>query len=493
MAEDDRGETPLSTRCAPGWYARGAGTRPARIQLAATVRLQAVEISGDYNIWYGRYSGERGHARSAPAATRCHLDTDAGLTLADYTESKAPFCLHFARGACAYGKACNFRHRAPLDEDESTSETRVDIFGRERHASFRDDMGGVGSWARDHRTLYVGRVCVLATESEVHATVYNHFSEWGEIDYCRVLMNKGCAFVSYKLRCAAEFAKEAMADQSLDHDEQLNVRWACEDPNPRAKAERLRVSAQLMLEAMRARGHAPPSSAAEPYGREEADEEAEGVEPPGAKRRRGAGPAAPKTREEAEAEAAALAAAMEEEAEAEAALAAAQRELQVTSKLDSILGRIDAAAPYTGASVQPAQRAATPVSAAVQPTRAAAPIPDGAAAAALNAGSSFGLGAETDGSLDLPPGVAQPVTAGSAAVRSAAPAADPSCAAAVACEWVGRWDSASGHSYFVNTRTGESRWAWEWGWAQQPMPGAGEQWAAYQYHGSAGVEDGAQS
>ncbi|KAJ1633491.1 hypothetical protein T492DRAFT_590232, partial [Pavlovales sp. CCMP2436] len=266
-------DAPPSSRCAPGWHAYGAGERPARLQLdLSTVKLQAVEVSGDYNIWFGRYSGERGYARSAPAATRCHLDTDAGLTIADHTESNAPLCLHFAHGACGYGKNCNFRHRAPLEADESSGETRVDIFGRERHATFRDDMGGVGSWQRDQRTLYIGRVCVTGAEAEVHATVWNHFSEWGEIEYCRVLMTKGCAFVSYRLRCAAEFAKEAMADQALEKDEQLNLRWASEDPNPRAKTERLRLSAKLLLDAMRARGHAPPDGGAEPYAHGYADE-----------------------------------------------------------------------------------------------------------------------------------------------------------------------------------------------------------------------------
>ena len=33
-----------------------------------------------------------------------------------------------------------------------------------------------------------------------------------------------------------------MAEQSLDHDEQINVRWAYDDPNPRAQAMRLRSS-----------------------------------------------------------------------------------------------------------------------------------------------------------------------------------------------------------------------------------------------------------
>ena len=46
-----------------------------------------------------------------------------------------------------------------------------------------------------------------------------------------------------------------MADQSLDNDEQLNVRWAYEDPNPRAQAAKLRNHAVQMLAAMADRGH----------------------------------------------------------------------------------------------------------------------------------------------------------------------------------------------------------------------------------------------
>jgi hypothetical protein len=440
-------------RCAPGWYAHGAGERPARVQLdLSAVRLQSVEVSGDYNIWYGRYAGERGFARSAPAATRCHLDTDAGLTMADHTESNAALCLHFARGACGYGKACNFRHRAPLDEDESSAETRVDVFGRERHAAFRDDMGGVGSWARDQRTLYVGRICVLRPEAEVHATVWSHFSEWGEIDYCRVLMAKGCAFVSYRLRAAAEFAKEAMADQALEANEQLNVRWATEDPNPRAKAERLRASAQALLQAMRARGHAPPER--EPYA---AGPDAEGHDERGSKRAR-----LPQTRDEALAEEAATAAAVQAEAEAEAALAAAQLELAALSKLDDILGRIEQAQPRPSAraaGLAPAEDCAAddepPPPGAEQPARprrAGAP-PPGAPALALPPGvahvapQAVGLPLGVAQAAALPPGVEQPH-------------ALPSHGAAGEwAEWMGMWDSASGHAYYYNATTGESRWA----------------------------------
>lgn len=100
------------------------------------------------------------------------------------------------------------------------------------------------------------------------------------LESARVLKAKGIAFVTYTMRCSAEFAKEAMAEQvgsptdgtalradcpthgrrghltcllsgrgraqSLDNDEQINVRWAYDDPNPRAQAMRLRNDAQTV-------------------------------------------------------------------------------------------------------------------------------------------------------------------------------------------------------------------------------------------------------
>lgn len=46
----------------------------------------------------------------------------------------------------------------------------------------------------------------------------------------RAMTGRGTAFVTYKYEANAQFAKEAMMHQSLDHDEILNVRWAAEDP-----------------------------------------------------------------------------------------------------------------------------------------------------------------------------------------------------------------------------------------------------------------------
>jgi hypothetical protein len=51
--------------------------------------------------------------------------------------------------------------------------------------------------------------------------------------------------VTYSNEANAQFAKEAMAHQSLDHNEILNVRWATTDPNPMAQArEKRRIEEQ---------------------------------------------------------------------------------------------------------------------------------------------------------------------------------------------------------------------------------------------------------
>lgn len=49
----------------------------------------------------------------------------------------------------------------------------------------------------------------------------------------------------------AQFAREAMAHQSLDHDEVLNVRWATEDPNPMAQKREARRIEEQAAEAIR--------------------------------------------------------------------------------------------------------------------------------------------------------------------------------------------------------------------------------------------------
>jgi hypothetical protein len=59
--------------------------------------------------------------------------------------------------------------------------------------------------------------------------------------------------VTYINEYNAQFAKEAMACQSLDNDEILNVRWATEDPNPTSKVAEKRRLEEMGREAIQAR------------------------------------------------------------------------------------------------------------------------------------------------------------------------------------------------------------------------------------------------
>ena len=66
------------------------------------------------------------------------------------------------------------------------------------------------TFSRENRTLYVGR---LNTTRPLQKLLSEQFAEFGEIESVKVLKDKACAFVKFRLRAAAEFAKEAMACQ----------------------------------------------------------------------------------------------------------------------------------------------------------------------------------------------------------------------------------------------------------------------------------------
>ncbi|KAG0363813.1 Pre-mRNA-splicing factor [Gamsiella multidivaricata] len=231
-------------------------SRPARRQVAKEkVFGQQGSVAGrssgqpgqTYNIYYDRWSGggrsrESGGSGKEKAAYRCDLTKDSGRTKGTYNPN-AYFCAFFAKGCCPNGEDCGWLHRIPTRQDHVDS--GMDVFGRERFDEHRDDRGGVGSMRSDSRTLYVGRI---QPSPDIQAVVEKHFSAWGEVERLKVLADKGVAFVTYRSRLNAEFAKEAMANQSLDHTEVLNIRWATEDPNPRVQAVNKRKAVELTRE-----------------------------------------------------------------------------------------------------------------------------------------------------------------------------------------------------------------------------------------------------
>lgn len=224
--------------------------RPARPQVdPGTFKSEPPPQTGTiFNIWYNKWSGgdrEDKYLSKTAAPSRCDIARDSGYTRGDKIAGSY-FCLFFARGLCPKGHECEYLHRLPGIHD--LFNPNVDCFGRDKHSDYRDDMGGVGSFMRQNRTLYVGRIHVT---DDIEEIVARHFAEWGQVERIRVLTARGVAFITYSNEANSQFAKEAMAHQALDHSEVLNVRWATMDPNPLAQKREARKIEEQAAEAVR--------------------------------------------------------------------------------------------------------------------------------------------------------------------------------------------------------------------------------------------------
>jgi hypothetical protein len=230
--------------------------KPARKQVKPgdVEKKETPQTGKEYNIWYNKWAGgdrEDSYSNKTKSQTRCNIRKDAGLTRANTTGIKY-CCIFFARGCCPYGWECEYLHTLP-DPETALPDSSKDCFARDKFADYRDDMGGVGSFNRQNRTLYVGRIKETGNGQETEEVVLRHFKEWGDIERVRVLQYRSVAFVTYVSEFSGQFAKEAMACQSLDNDEILNVRWATEDPNPVQKVAEKRRLEDMGQEAIRAR------------------------------------------------------------------------------------------------------------------------------------------------------------------------------------------------------------------------------------------------
>jgi hypothetical protein len=232
-------------------------TRPARKQIDKPFIKDFAYKQGEeeYNIWYDKYLNDRGARERVPAATRCDPEQDVGFTKADLMESeRAYFCLHFIRGCCVEGGNCRFLHHFPTIEDCRKVDAIRDIFGRTRHAGHRDDMGGIGCFQKECRTLCVGDIKIPPGNDpvgQVNEMLWRHFGMWGRVQDIMFIPQKCLAFIKYSHRCYAEIAKEAMSNQTLDYDEMLSIKWANDDPNPAKESQYSEAWHKSQIEAER--------------------------------------------------------------------------------------------------------------------------------------------------------------------------------------------------------------------------------------------------
>ena len=139
--------------------------RPAPKQRATVGPMRPPKAESSYNIWYGKkpnhghrpVRGRDEEREQQIASTRCRPKVHTGYTRAGPGEA---ICVFFAQGRCDKGAACEYHHRCPTPEDEQALGPARDVFGRERFAEDRDDMGSYACvYAHTHACMCV---CVTA-------------------------------------------------------------------------------------------------------------------------------------------------------------------------------------------------------------------------------------------------------------------------------------------------------------------------------------------
>ncbi|VEV57273.1 pre-mRNA-splicing factor CWC2, putative [Plasmodium vinckei vinckei] len=213
---------------------------PARLQVTQE-ELNKVEHTQDNqnnnnsnnnNVWFGKYVTDKNNNNNPKfvAKYKCNPSKDSGYTKADKSYANKPyFCIYFARGCCAYGHNCLYRHRVPTENDELEFENTMDIFGREKYNTFKEDMSGNGNFNNDCRTLFIGSIYInnFNEVSAIEKALYDEFVIYGNIDYVRFIPNKNIAFIQFTNRVNAEFARVAMSDQPLgNYSISLTIKWA---------------------------------------------------------------------------------------------------------------------------------------------------------------------------------------------------------------------------------------------------------------------------
>ena len=168
--------------------------RPAVRQVTDTSQNDVAYLEGnyEYNIWYDKYltDMQKKHQNRMPALHKCKPDEQSGYTKSNTLDKagSGTFCVYFARGCCTEGHNCRYYHRVPNHEDCVKENDHIkDVFGRARHASFKQDMTGLGSFNNECRTLFFSGMSLPkgGDDDPVQAAsrqVYALFSPWGEIE-----------------------------------------------------------------------------------------------------------------------------------------------------------------------------------------------------------------------------------------------------------------------------------------------------------------------
>ena len=142
-----------------------------------------------------------------------------------------------------------------------------DVFGRSRHATFKKDGTGVGSFAEDCTTLLIKDIVIPDRSKPARDLVrifYESFAPWGEIIDIHLNVAKCIGFVKYSHRFYAEFAKEAMQNQAIyGGTDPILIKWAINNPfdkKQKENEERMNLELENMIKQKEAVNNALNSS-----------------------------------------------------------------------------------------------------------------------------------------------------------------------------------------------------------------------------------------
>ncbi|VDK61346.1 unnamed protein product [Onchocerca ochengi] len=148
-----------------------------------------------------------------------------------YQRNKPHICSFFVKGECRRGEECPYRHEKPSDPDDPLSHQNM----RDRYYGNNDPVAEklltrakalpVLQAPEDTSitTLYVGDLGPAGMIGEVDLRDY--FYQFGEIRSLNLLPNKGCAFISFTTRLAAEKAAERSFNKLILQGRRLKIRW----------------------------------------------------------------------------------------------------------------------------------------------------------------------------------------------------------------------------------------------------------------------------
>ncbi|KAK9911491.1 hypothetical protein M0R45_035399 [Rubus argutus] len=167
---------------------------------------------------------EQEYGKSRPSDTILKLQRTAPY----YQRNRAHVCSFYVRGECKRGAECPYRHEMPITGELSNQNIKNRYHGVDDPVALkllrRAGEMGCPEPPEDEsiRTLYVGGVVDgRVSEQDLRDCFWVH----GEIESIRMVVQRGCAFVTYATRQGAEKAAEDLCNKLVIKGLRLKLAW----------------------------------------------------------------------------------------------------------------------------------------------------------------------------------------------------------------------------------------------------------------------------